>query len=140
MVDPVTTAALAATIAPLVSGAAGEAGKQAWQSLTSFVRGRWGREATVTVDAEALAADPADAACQTRLVEGLYRLTQDDGEAAQWVRTWLHDSAALVDQHQAVVNVISGEARVHGPVVQAHTISGSVTFGATPAPAADESR
>jgi hypothetical protein len=131
-VDPITAAALATTVVPLVSGAAGEAGKQAWTSLAAFVRARFGREAASVAAAEALERQP-DSAHGEELAARLVRLAEQDSEFSEWLNTWFRDVAPLVDQRSSVVNTVSGQARISGGMVQAHTINGPLIFGA-PAP------
>ena len=136
--DPITSAALSTVIVPLASGAAGEAGKQAWATLTTFVKARLGRESPPAAAIEQIdqTADPGYA---DELAGHLHRLSNDDPQAAQWLATWLNSASALVHQTTHVSNVIGGQAQVHGPVVQGHTFSG-LTFTTPPAPQTPDPR
>ena len=136
--DPITAAALSTTLMPLVSGAAGEAGKKAWESLAAFVGKRFGRRSDAAKAARSLAQHPDDAEHGELLAGILERAAAQDGDVADWIREWLRDAAPLADPRGAqvttVTNVVSGNARVHGPVIQSHTISGPITFGASATP------
>ena len=133
--DPLTAGALATTVVPLVSGAAGEAGKQAWASLVGFVRARFGPGAAVTATVEAVEQQPADRVRADALAQALARHAADDPEVDAWLRSWLDEAAPLARTVSQVANVITGNATVHGPVLQAHTITGSVNLSAPPPPA-----
>lgn len=134
--DPITAGILAATAVPLASGAAGEAGKQAWSSLVAFVRQRFGRDSEPDTAVQALTDRPDEALRGEVLGRTLADEAARDERTAGWLRDWLATAAPLAGQRWApsmVDNTISGDARVQGPVVQAHTISGPITFG-SPAP------
>ena len=136
--DPITAAALSATVMPLVSGAAGEAGKKAWESLAAFVGKRFGRRSDAATAARALAQHPDEAQHGELLAGILERAAALDGDVADWIREWLRDAAPLADpqgaQVSTVTNVVSGNAKVHGAVIQSHTISGPIAFGSPTAP------
>jgi hypothetical protein len=135
-VDPITAGILTATLVPLANGVAGEAGKQAWGSLVTFVRNRFGRGSEADTAALALAGTPEEVAHGELLGRVLERGAAEDEQVAAWLRAWLGEAAPLAGQpwgQPAVTNTISGNAQVQGPVVQAHTISGPITFG-SPAP------
>ncbi|MEV0733973.1 hypothetical protein [Polymorphospora sp. NPDC050346] len=133
--DPITAGILAATLVPLANGAAGEAGRQAWESLTSFVRNRFGRGSDADTAAQALASHPGQVVHGEVLGRLLEHGAATDEQVAAWLRTWLHDAGPLTGQPAgtSVTNTVSGQAQVHGPVIQTHTISGPITFG-PPAP------
>ena len=130
--DPFTGAALATTVVPLVSGAAGEAGKQAWASLTGFITAKFGRDSRPAEALDAVERQPDDESRAALLGETLHRLAQADPDIDTWLRAWLAEAAPLAATSSQVLNTIGGQATVHGPVVQAHTITGSVTFSAPP--------
>ncbi|MEV0732314.1 hypothetical protein [Polymorphospora sp. NPDC050346] len=130
--DPITAGILAATLVPLANGAAGEAGRQAWESLTLFVRNRFGRGSDADTAAQALASQPGQVVHGEVLGRILEHSAATDEQVAAWLRTWLHDAGHLA-AGTSVTNTVSGQAQVHGPVIQTHTISGPITFGA-PAP------
>lgn len=136
--DPITAAVLAATVVPLASGAAGEAGKQAWSSLVGYLRTKSARDGA-PAEAEALERQP-DAARGEVLAIRLVELARRDREFEAWLRAWFRDAAVLAQPQASVVNVVSGQAQVHGGVVQAHTITGPISFGAPPVPPSDSGR
>lgn len=135
MVDPITTGILAATIVPLAAGVAGEAGKQAWNSLATFVRDRFGPESPAAEAAQALTDAPHEVVhgeVLGRLLEGE---AAADEESAVWLQEWLQDAAPLARPAAGdVTNTISGQARIYNAAIQAHTITGPITFGNPPAP------
>ncbi|WP_213453511.1 hypothetical protein [Rhizomonospora bruguierae] len=129
--DPVTAGVLAATVVPLASGAAGEAGKQAWNSLLTAFRRRFGRDAAASVENAITAGETADA---ESVMGEVVRSAESDAEFAGWLQEWIRDAAPLAQRHTAVRNVVAGQAEIGGGLVQAHTINGAVTFGAQPTP------
>ncbi|BCJ66834.1 hypothetical protein [Polymorphospora rubra] len=135
MVDPVTAAVLAATVVPLASGAAGEAGRQAWVSLASVLRTRFGRgPAPVAADALERAPDrPRAEVLATHLVE----LAEGDPEFRGWLHAWFQEAAAAANSRRDVTNIVAGQAQISGGLVQTHTITGSLSFGVPPAPPPD---
>jgi len=122
-VDPLTAAALSATLIPLVTGAAGEAGKAAWASLASYVRSKLRHDPAAVAAVGVLEQQPADVGTVTKLAVSLAAEADRDTDAAAWLRTW-HDDAAKVTA-TVTHNTISGT--VHGNAVQGGNI-GSVTF------------
>ena len=138
--DPITAGILAATAVPLASGVAGEAGKQAWGSLVAFVRHRFGRDSAPDAATQALTDQPDETLHGEVLGRTLADEAARDEQMAAWLREWLATAAPLAGQQwspSTVSNAISGHAQVHGPVVQAHTISGPITFG-PPAPSSGQ--
>ncbi|RBQ17832.1 hypothetical protein DP939_23525 [Spongiactinospora rosea] len=118
--DPSIIPALAAVISAAVGGAAGEAGKSAWTSLTSLVRRRFGRET---------AAELEPGANSTEMAEDLVNRAGADPEFARALAEWMSETSKVVQQKHDVVNVIGGEARITGPVVQAGDVFGSINLG-----------
>ncbi|MEV7231039.1 hypothetical protein AB0M79_29080 [Polymorphospora sp. NPDC051019] len=130
--DPITAGILSATLVPLAAGAAGEAGRQAWESLTSFVRDRFGRGSDADTAAQTLASHPGEVVHGEVLGRILEHGAATDEQIAAWLRTWLRDAGTLTGQPAtgtSVTNTVSGHAQVHGPLIQTHTISGPITFG-----------
>lgn len=141
MVDPITTGILAATVVPLAAGMAGEAGKQAWNSLATFVRDRFGRESPAAEAAQALADAPHEVVHGEVLGRLLEREAAADEESAVWLREWLQRAAPLAQPPAGnVTNTISGQARIHNAAIQAHTITGPITFDRPPSPPPSEGR
>jgi hypothetical protein len=128
--DPITAGIVTATVIPLAAGAAGEAGKQAWLSLASFVRGRFGRQSTAGEAVEALSRTPDDIVQGQIIGRVLEDSAAEDQQVAEWVQDWLARATPLAQQAAgAVTNTISGQAQVHGGAVQSGTINGPITFG-----------
>ncbi|MEV0394632.1 hypothetical protein [Polymorphospora rubra] len=130
--DPITAAVLAATVVPLASGAAGEAGRQAWVSLTAFLRTRFGQGAAPAA-AAAVERQP-DAPRAQVLATHLVDLAEHDQEFGQWLRVWLRDATRVCDQQRSSTNIVGGQAQITGNLVQTQTIVGSLNFGAPPTP------
>lgn len=136
--DPITAGVLAATVVPLASGAAGEAGKQAWSSLVSCLKTRFAPDQAPT-DAVVLEQRP-DAANGEVLGTRLVELAQRDREFAEWLHVWLRDAAPLAGNQASVVNVVGNSAQITGGLVQTHTVTGSISFGAPPTPPPSDGR
>jgi hypothetical protein len=126
--DPATAGVLAATVVPLASGLAGEAGRQAWNSLVATVRARFGREVAPTAGEASI--DRADAEA---LAAELMHLAEQDAEFSEWLGTWIR-SASSIGGNPTVTNTVGDRANVSGGLVQAHTVTGNVTFGSPTAP------
>jgi hypothetical protein len=128
-VEPITAAVLATAVVPLVTGVAGEAGKQAWTSLANLVRRTFkGDSAPVRAIAE-LEAAPTD---QARIDAAAAALAQEAGHDAGFavqLASWLDTAREVSFADHRVTNIVAGEAHVQGPVVQARDISGPITFG-----------
>jgi hypothetical protein len=128
--EPMTVTALAAALTALVNGAAGEAGKTSWTALVGLIKTRLGRDSRPAVEAAALERAPADEEVATRLAAALHEAATTDRDTAEWLMPWYAETI----QEGAVVNAISGQAQIHGHVVQARTITGGITFGGPPPP------
>ncbi|MFI5841275.1 hypothetical protein ACIA8K_16395 [Catenuloplanes sp. NPDC051500] len=91
--EPVTAAALAATIVPLATGAAGQDGTAVWSALTAFAARHDETAATLT----AVQDTPGDPARVGVLADALAALATRDPEAGAWLQDWLTDADRLVD-------------------------------------------
>ncbi|GIF04752.1 SEFIR domain-containing protein [Actinoplanes siamensis] len=130
--DPITAGVVAATVVPLASGAAGEAGKQAWASLSTFVRDRFGRDSGPCTAVRALDEQPQSTAVGEVLGRVLEDAAASDDRTADWLRSWLDHAGPLAGRAPetgAVHNTIAGSAQIQGAAIQAHTIHGPITFG-----------
>lgn len=121
--EPFITSALATALTTLVNGVAGEAGKTAWASLTGVLRARFGRDTAPGTALAALEAAPADGRSADRLATVLTELAQTDDVAAAWLLPWFEEVRAAAGP---VTNIISGQARVHGSVIQGQTFNGPI--------------
>lgn len=133
--DPITAAAVGAALAKVFDGAAGEVGAQAWTALSVLVRRTFGgraRSRPMRAVAE-LEDHPRDPARVDELARALAAAAELDPEFAAGLRQWLAD-AGSADTAGTVTNVISGSAQLHGNVIQARDIHGSITFGDQKAP------
>ena len=122
--EPFITAALATALTTLVNGVAGEAGKTAWASLTGVLRARFGRDTTPGTALAALEAAPADRQSADHLAAVLTELAQTDDVAASWLLPWFEEVRAAAAG--PVTNIVSGQAKVHGSVIQGHTFNGPI--------------
>ncbi|WP_067226234.1 hypothetical protein [Streptomyces sp. NBRC 109706] len=102
------------------ASAANEVGRRAWDALLSLTR-------RVAAGEDPEPVDPADDEAVRALAGRLTQRAEGDDEFAGQLRDW-------ADTHRpelggGVHNEISGDARVTGPVIQAGTINGSISFG-----------
>ncbi len=118
--DPISVDALSALI---VRAAAGEAGKSTWSGLLALARHAFKRSHSVQGALEQAAHGDREAA--TQAAESFVAQSRLDPTVAEALRAWITDARR---QSGEVVNTISGEARIHGNVVQARDIDGSITF------------
>ncbi len=118
--DPLSVDALTALI---VRAAAGEAGKGAWSGLLALARRAFKRSHSAQNALEQAATGDHTAAAQT--AEHLIAQARLDPAVAEALRAWMTETLEHAGQ---VTNTISGEARIHGNVVQARDISGPITF------------
>ena len=129
--DPLTASTLAGVLTSMLNSTATEAGKAAWTRLSTAVSTKFGHgspEAVALVTTERAAAGPEpDAAlpvASLQAAELLLALARRDQAIADLVADL---SAPAIDNSSTVTNTINGT--VHGPSVQAHTITGGITFG-----------
>lgn len=118
--DPISLDALTALIA---QAAAGEAGKSTWAALLALARRAFRRSHGAHRALEQAATGDHQAAVQA--AEQLVAQARLDPAVAEALRAWMTDAQA---QAGAVANIISGEARIHGNVVQARDINGPISF------------
>ncbi len=124
--DPLSASAIAATISAVLGGAAGEAGRGAWESLATLVRRAFehGSPPDDIVDHA-----PSDEEVETLAWELAARARTDPG-FAEALRSWASQASPLPPDSGRVLNTITGDAYVEGNVVQARDIAGSIVFGA----------
>ncbi|MEU8271129.1 hypothetical protein AB0B89_28715 [Sphaerisporangium sp. NPDC049002] len=115
--------ALTAIISALAGGAAGEMGKDAWASLTTLVRRRFGSESAAVA-----AVERADPVTPDDVAGVLVSLAGADPEFEKELREWTAEARRVIQQRRDVSNTIGGEAQIAGPVIQAGDIHGSITF------------
>jgi hypothetical protein len=120
--DPIIPT-LTAILSALAGGAAGEAGKSAWESLAALVRRRFGRDRrAVEAVARPDALEPGD------LARLLAERAADDPEFRASLERWLAEAGPAA--RGEVVNINTGE--VSGTLVQARDVHGSITIGVDP--------
>ncbi|MDR7328147.1 MULTISPECIES: hypothetical protein [Catenuloplanes] len=105
--EPVTSAALAATVVPLATGAAGAPGTAAWAALAEFAA----RHDVGGPELDAVDDAPGDPARVAAFADALTALADRDPEAAAWLHRWLSDADRIVDvPHlpQTVTDPVSG--------------------------------
>jgi hypothetical protein len=130
-----TARAVAAVVTVAATGAAKEAGREAWTSLLELAR-RAVRRPPRTSDGDALPVDPQDPA-QVRVLADLIleEAAQNDDFAAA-LESWTHVASARLGRASRVSGVhneVAGNARV-ATVVQADAVNG-ISFGHSPLPA-----
>ncbi|GAA3093065.1 hypothetical protein [Streptosporangium carneum] len=119
--DPTT---LTAIISALVGGVAGEAGKNAWTSLVTLARQRFGDGSGEVAALEEATEDTSEAIAGI-LVD---RAAADPG-FKESLESWASQAGGIVRQSHDVSNTIGGEARIHGTVIQAGDVFGSINLG-----------
>lgn len=122
--DPSVIPTLAAVISAIIGGAAGEAGKNAWTSLTALVRGRFGDDAAVTSAIERAGTRPAE---ETAEIIAGHAATDPAFEES--LGRWTAETVRLIQSKHDVSNTVGGDARITGPVVQAGDVFGSINLG-----------
>ncbi|WP_033338305.1 hypothetical protein [Catenuloplanes japonicus] len=109
--EPVTGAALAATLVPLATGTAGEPGAAAWSALTAFTA----RHDEATAALAAVEDTPGDPARVGALADVLAALAARNESAAAWLHEWLAGADRVVDVPHIPE---SASGPVHGSVTQ----------------------
>lgn len=115
---------LAAIISALIGGAAGEAGKSAWTSLTTLARHRFGPDSTEVAVLERTTADDSE-----EIAGILVDRAEADPGFKESLASWTSETSRIIQQSHEVSNTISGEAQIHGHVIQAGNIFGSINLG-----------
>lgn len=118
--DPISIDALSSLI---VQAAAGEAGKSAWSGLLALARRAFGRSHSGHDALERAATGDQGAAAHA--AEQLVARSLADTAVAEALRAWMFETRAAAG---SVANTISGRAQIHGNVVQARDIGGSINF------------
>ncbi|MEU0181907.1 hypothetical protein ABZ312_12055 [Streptomyces sp. NPDC006207] len=132
MPDATSAQVVATMVSAAASGAATEAGREAWTSLIDLVRRCLGRSGTSSEE-ETSAPDPHDPE-QVRVLIGT--VLEEAGRSVEFaaaLRQWLETTGAVhasVPQSTGVHNEVTGNARV-GTVVQTHTVNGGISLGNT---------
>ncbi|MFI7538457.1 hypothetical protein [Streptosporangium sp. NPDC049376] len=118
---------LTAIVTALVGGAAGEVGKSAWTSLVTLARNRFGGDSG---EVAALEAAPGGTTGQAKEITGILidRATADPAFADE-LAAWAQETAKVVRQSHDVSNTIGGDATIHGTVIQAGDVFGSINLG-----------
>ncbi|MEQ4716038.1 hypothetical protein [Nonomuraea sp. B19D2] len=122
--DPSVIPTLAAVISAIVGGAAGEAGKNAWTSLTALIRRRFGDDVAVTSAIERAESRPPE-----ETAEIIAAHAAADPSFQEALDRWTVETARLIQSKHDVSNTISGNARITGPVLQAGDVFGSINLG-----------
>jgi hypothetical protein len=129
--DPVTTGALVAAVNAAVSGAGGEAGRRALESLGALARRVWRRgDAEPAGEPEPVTIPYDDEERLLRLADLLVERSRQEPEFGRDLAAWLREFGEPGERESgAVHNSISGDARITGPVVQGRDFHGPITFG-----------
>lgn len=118
-----TTAAASAA----AGGAATAAGDSAWQSLIALTRRLTGRGSE---DGTPLTVDPGDEESVRVLVTRLDERARADADFADELCRWAaaHRAALSVDRSE-VHNVVAGDARISGHLIQTRDVHGGINLG-----------
>ncbi|MFI0780633.1 hypothetical protein [Streptomyces sp. NPDC021212] len=127
--DPVTTDALVTAVNAVVSGAGGEAGRRALESLGALARRVWRRgDAEPAAGPEPVAIPYDDEEGLRRLADLLVERSRQDPEFGRDLAAWLREFGEPAEREAgAVHNTFSGTAS--GPVIQGRDFHGSISFG-----------
>ncbi|MGW2329191.1 hypothetical protein ACWC5C_26015 [Streptomyces sp. NPDC001700] len=127
--DPVTTGALVAAVNAAVSGAGGEAGRRALESLGALARRVWRRgDAEPAGEPEPVAIPCDDEERLRRLADLLVERSRQDPEFGRDLAAWLREfGESAPGERSAVHNSMSGE--VHGSVIQGRDVHGGISLG-----------
>lgn len=120
--DIVSASALAGVVSQVLGGAAGEAGKQAWEGLVTLVRRL--RPGTPTETAVAIV--PRDDAAIATLTQSLVDAAATDPVFAAALDGWYRQATTIATGN--VTNTISPNAHITGNVIQARDITGNITL------------
>jgi hypothetical protein len=131
--DPLTVPALVATITAVVAGATGEAGAQAWNVLADLVRRtfRQGSRERELVEDDLTNGDAPDAGSVDDLARRLVTRASDDRDFAAALRSWAATVHPAASDRGSVTNIVDGNARVNGGLLQTREVHGPITFGGT---------
>ncbi|WP_055555248.1 hypothetical protein [Streptomyces sp. NBRC 110028] len=127
--DPVTAGALVAAVNSAVSGAGGEAGRRAMESLGALVRRVWRRgDAEPVGEPEPVAIPYDDEERLRRLADLLVERAGRDPEFGRDLAAWLREFGRPAEREAGSVhNTFSGTAS--GPVIQGRDFHGPISFG-----------
>ncbi|MDT3396634.1 hypothetical protein RKE29_08255 [Streptomyces sp. B1866] len=144
--DPVTTGALVTAVNAAASGAGGEAGRRALESLAALYRRVLRRddgepggggdppEGSPVGSGDLVGADgiPYDDAARLRdLAALLVERARRDPAFGRDLAAWLSEYGAQAAPSGEVRNTIAEGARITGPVIQGRDFSGPITFGSS---------
>ncbi|WP_155357320.1 hypothetical protein [Acrocarpospora macrocephala] len=124
--DPTLIAALISAVA---GGVAGEVGKNAWTSLASLVRRRYGDHSRELAAVEAASPESASSETAPDISGLLVEWARTDADFGEALTTWAAQTAETIGQSHDIANTISGDARIQGTVIQAGDVFGSITIG-----------
>ncbi|MBL1099669.1 hypothetical protein [Streptomyces coffeae] len=130
--DPVTAGALVTAVNAAVSGAGGEAGRRALDSLGALARRVLRREEADPAGDPAPVVIPHDDAERLRaLAELLAERARQEPDFGRDLAAWMREHAAATGEGEtgAVHNTISGDARITGPVIQGRDFHMPISFG-----------
>ncbi|MEQ4719629.1 hypothetical protein [Nonomuraea sp. B19D2] len=129
--DETALALVTAAITSLITGATGEAGKGAWTSLVAMVKKTFGKKGEQEPPLELVEAVKVEDRDVIELSEILVERAGQDAEFASELSAWLKDVKVLA-KSDGPTNVVAGNARITGPLIQGRDFSGPISFGAPP--------
>jgi hypothetical protein len=127
--DPITASALTAVLLKVGEGVTSEAGKQLWEKFTGVVKGAFGRTAPEVSAARELEAGNADRGQVEALAQVLAAQSERDPELAEDLRAWIAEVEQRSPNGGDVTNIISGNAKVRGNVLQTRDVHGNINLG-----------
>jgi hypothetical protein len=122
-VDPISVAAVVAVLTKVFDGAAEEAGRRAWESLTGLVRRAYGKDGAARKQVDAQPEPTGDSTTIEALARALVAEAHTNPGVAAELRQWMDASSQQLTAG-GVRNTIHGN--VYGKVVQ---IDGDVHGG-----------
>jgi hypothetical protein len=131
--EPLSAPALVATITAVLAGTASEAGADLWHSLVDLVRRTFGvgsREREL-VESDLTDEEEPDAESVDSLSRHLADRARIDPDFAAALRSWTSSAQPAPGGDGSVTNIVGGNARIDGGLLQARDVRGSITFGGT---------
>ncbi|MEU4165031.1 hypothetical protein [Actinoplanes sp. NPDC026670] len=125
--EPFTVEAIAAVVAALLGGAAGEAGKATWTSLKGFVTARWGPESPPAAALTAAEETPRDPATVQALAGLLHDAADREPETADWLDRWMAQAGTVTNASGTAHNTISGNANIR-TAIQGYQFTGDINL------------
>lgn len=144
MVDPLSLAALVTILSGVGAGVTSEAGRQLLEGLRGLVTRFFPDTPETGADIDSVSRGTASDSVIERVATALRQRALTDEEFRAELSSWLgaaHTQESIRTSEDNVLNVVGGQTRITGGLLQGRDFSGTFTFGPPAAPksgAADE--